>query len=142
MKILIVVFLVILNSQAMASWDQPSLSCKSLTVVEGWSGVSTRDYVYYTATILNSRTLSQVLISGAYSATTGVNEVRAKADPTDKYPRYQFSAVEDAWHWFFLLVPKNYLNVKSPFKAALQVFTEDSPTPQYIDMECGLIYKI
>jgi hypothetical protein len=142
MKIWIGLFLITFLTQTSAFAKQITLSCQSQEVVEGWSGSPTKSFVNFKALVLDTTVLSHVEISGAYNATSAGETVRAKADPTLQYSRYQFGAVEDAWHWFFLLLPKDFMQTNGSFQGALQVYKEDSPYPTFIDMQCRLLYKI
>jgi hypothetical protein len=142
MKKLIGLFVMTFLAQASALAEQTTLSCKSVSVVEGWSGSATRGYVNYQADVLNKTVLSHVEITGAYNATSADDLVVAQDDSSNKYPRYQFAAVEDAWHWFFLLVPKGYTQTNGSFRATLKIVKEETPSAVYVDMQCMIIYKI
>ncbi len=125
----------ILNANA-SSVGLPVLVCNSLEKVEGWDYGGTDDFVQYTAFVESETSLLKAQISGAY--TSDSRDLTADADPTNKYSRLRFQALEDAWKWFNLLLPKDFLSFNKEFEGSIQFYTEDSSTPEYIDMSCSV----
>lgn len=134
------IFTFILFNFAVVTSNADVLICQSFEKVDGWIAVDTNDYVRFTAYVESETVLRNPEISGAYSASLDQGNdgtiTLNNPEKNSEYPRYRFEAIEDAWHWFFLMLPKNYLQSKGSFKASLQMYREDVYTPEYIDMNC------
>lgn len=134
------IFAFILLNLFMTTSNADVLICQSFEKVDGWIAVDTHDYVRFSAYVESETVLRNPEISGAYSASLDQGDdgtiTLANADKNSQYPRYRFEAIEDAWHWFFLMLPKNYLQTKGKFKASLQMYREEVYSPEYIDMSC------
>jgi hypothetical protein len=134
------IFTFVLFSLTLATSNADVLICQSLEKVDGWNASSTYDYVRFSAYIESETVLRSPEISGAYSASLDQGNNGSitlnNPDKDSQFPRYRFEALEDAWHWFFLMLPKNYLQEKGSFKASFQMYREEVYTPEYIDMSC------
>lgn len=105
----------------------PAVICRSPEKVDGWDGGSTNEPVLFTAYVESDTQLRAAEVKGAY-----VSDTRDLAADTTYRPRaraYQglnrFGPLEDAWHWFSPLLPKDLLAQRGTFRAYLQVMGEE-----------------
>lgn len=112
----------------------PVLICQSTEVIEGWNAVTTKAKLTYTAYVESSTSLKKAVVTGAYFS--DARDLTASPDPDNQYNRYKFAVLEDAWHWFNLFVPKNFLDIEGTFPGSVQQYFEESYVPRYIDMNC------
>lgn len=103
-----------------------SLTCKTPTMVEGWKGRETKDYVSFTATAASNTRLTNATISGAYESDQ--RDITADKKYKPQAPAYQnynrFSSLEDAWNWFKPLLPKDYVSRKEGFTGYIHMWGE------------------
>lgn len=104
------------------------LVCTSLEKVAGWRGVQTNDFLTLSADIVSGSELRGARVLGAYGSDRA--DVSADADYRPRNPAYadmnRFGSLEDAWNWFFPLLPKD-LAQKEPgsrFTGYLQIVGE------------------
>lgn len=117
----------------------PVLTCKSFDVVEGWNSSPTRDHLILTADVESDRTLKNAVISGAYDAQADVVEADPNYKPVAK--RYmnhsRFSALEDAWHWFRAVLPKDLITRTKTFRGFIQIHDEQG-YKETVALRCSL----
>ncbi|MCB0369819.1 MAG: hypothetical protein KDD45_10375 [Bdellovibrionales bacterium] len=139
MKKLLVLSITLIGLLSKAS----SLYCVSYDIVNGWDSSATHEKVILTAKVLANSELNNVTINGAYKSDTRDLSI----DPTykPKNPKYysmnRYHVLEDAWHWFSPLLPKNLsltpLNKK--FTGYIQVYGEQGWVNN-IAVSCQLSY--
>jgi hypothetical protein len=134
MKSLLLAVSLLFSGSVFAALDLPVLICQSNEKIEGWDGGPTNDYVYYRAYIESSTSLLKAQVTGAYLSDD--RDLTADADPTNKYDRTRFGSLEDAWHWFKLLLPKDFAALDGKFKGSIQTWAEEVNQPNYIDLTC------
>lgn len=100
--------------------------CQSEEKVEGWVGHRTSDYIYFNAVLVSDKILSQARIDGAFQSES--RDVEAHPDYKPVSPRYRnynkFSPLEDAWHWFAPLFPKDLPTRSKTFDGYIQIHSE------------------
>ncbi|UYL08376.1 hypothetical protein B9G69_015140 [Bdellovibrio sp. SKB1291214] len=110
MKTLLSTFAIILSLASFA--EAKSLSCRSVDIIEGWTGFTTRDHVTFTAVIQSDELLAGARMRGALIASAGA--LVADQSYASKNPRYvhytRFSGLEDAWCWYTPFLPKDMAN--------------------------------
>ncbi|MBX3017870.1 MAG: hypothetical protein KF767_08275 [Bdellovibrionaceae bacterium] len=134
------VFVALMSLFAAVANAAPVLSCKSFAKVEGWNASPTNDYVYFTADVESDERLVKAVVKGAYQSDT----YDIAADPNYKpvAKSYQghnrFAALEDAWHWFRAVLPKDLGARTAPFKGYLQINGEEG-YKETIALRCWIL---
>lgn len=123
MKTLILSLLILVSAPALAA---PVLICQSPNKIEGWTGVGTNDHLRFTAYVKSETELQKAEVSGAYGSDVRDLSVDLKYVP--KAPAYRdynrFGVLEDAWHWFMPLLPKDFSTRKGGFPGYMQILGE------------------
>lgn len=141
---LILTFILSQAGQVMASPEHPRLSCRSVRPLTGWNASETRAHLVLRAVIESNEQLRGADLSGAYEA--GPTDVAVDKSYRARNPRYanlnRFGPpIEDAWHWFTPLLPKNLLAQTSEFEGFVRIMAEEDnfvETPQVV-MLCQII---
>lgn len=119
------------------------LSCKSTSLVSGWNGHETYDYVHLRAYIDSDTQLSKAQITGAFLS-LDYDVLNADPDYRPRSPSYQnynrFAALEDAWYWFRPLLPKNLTSSSDQFAGYIQISDEDG-FKETIKLRCYVINR-
>jgi len=103
------------------------LICKTLEKVDGWKAAPTHDYVHFTANVRSNEVLDKAKVRGAYASDS--RDILSDKKYAPKSPAYKtynrFQPLEDAWHWFHPLIPKELLSQVGFFTGYLQVMGEE-----------------
>lgn len=123
----------------------PQLLCRSTQRVTGWNAHRTSGYLILRADIESNERLIRAELSGPYEA--GPDTVTADPNYRPRNERYRgynrFSAIEDAWHWFYPLLPRDLLRQPTSFDAFVRIMGEEGAsveTPQVL-MRCEVVYR-
>ena len=139
MRKLLFLTLIVFSSSALAS---PVLICKTNYKVRGWHAAETYDFVRLTAYVDSDRELRDAVVFGAYKSDQ--QDVSAKPNYKPENPRYKnynkFEPLEDAWHWFSPLLPKNLETLDGNFTGYVQVVGESGYITT-LKMDCFLKLK-
>ena len=113
-------------SFSLTSFAAPVLICKTRDKVEGWTGSPTLDFVYFTAFVESELQLSRAEIRGAYGSDIRNINIDPAYKPRSPFYRefYRFGALEDAWNWFYPLLPKDFSKQSGSFPAYIQILGE------------------
>lgn len=105
----------------------PVLICKTDDKVEGWDGGSTNDFVFLTAYVDSDVQISKAQIKGAFL--TDIRDLQADKKYKPVAASYRdmnrFGVLEDAWHFFRPLLPKNLTTLRGSFTGYIQITGED-----------------
>lgn len=121
-----VISLLAISSLSLA-FANPVLLCQTPTQITGWNGGETNDYVRLTAYVVSNTELQKVEVKGAYLADT--RDLSADPHYTPRSRSYvfynRFGRLEDAWHWFSPILPKQLMDQSSQFTGYLQIIDEE-----------------
>lgn len=134
MKILSALVVILVTSSAFAASELPVLVCKSKEKVNGYTEVDTFEYAYYKAYVKSATQLEKAQVTGAWES--DVRDLTADQDAGNKFERTRFQTLEDLFRWFNILLPENFADRTGKFDGAMQIYYEESHTPDYVDMTC------
>lgn len=111
----------------------PLLVCSTNTEIDGWKGSETFEKLQFTAFVKSDTELQAALVTGAYiSDTRDIKIVDNFKPATRKYQNYnKFNPTEDAWNWFYPLLPKDLADRVSPFRGYIRVMGEQGYKETY-----------
>ena len=104
-----------------------------MDVVEGWNGGRTTSKIFFQG-IIKQEVLINPKISGAYFAFE-IDTLESKPSRNGKW--LNFGLLEDAWHFFTLSLPNNFLK-RSSFVGYLNVIGEDYWKKENHKLNCTL----
>lgn len=120
-------FLSLLVFASGSAFAAQTLICQSYERVDGWKAVDVHDYLRFTAYLMPDGSLGKARVDGAYASDMRDLSVDPKYVP--KSPAYKnynrYPLLEDAWHWFTPLLPKDILTRKGKFTGYMQIMGED-----------------
>lgn len=136
------IFIILLLFSASAS-AEIVLVCNSPGDVRGWKAVETNEPLRLTAYVNSDGSLAEAQVGGAYESDVRSLQINEKYVPQATAYRNmnRYDVLEDAWHWFIPLLPKNLLSQKSKFTGYLQIMGEEGFNGTE-NLSCFLVEKI
>lgn len=103
------------------------LICQSTTKVRGWNASETFDFLRLTAYVASNTEIQRAELKGAYVSDT--RDLKADSNYRPRSAAYanfnRFSVLEDAWHWFSPLLPKDLNSQSGRFTGFVQIMGEE-----------------
>lgn len=131
-------FFLLVFFAAINSYAAQTLICTSFEKIYGWTGVNTYEKLIFTAYVKSDTELTAAELRGAYISDS--RDIKADSNYKPHNPKYKdhnrFDLLEDAWNWFYPLIPKNFTSVgTTKFKGYIQISDEEG-WKETVGMSC------